>query len=126
MTTRSQLVEGIEPRSLEHGKRAELEAGLQGALVDAPAVPGGGAGGPPPVDSAEDPLAALLGGNLDPGGTGEPVTSGLSVGPGRMPLEAQPQDPRQIRLQQIATQAKNPTLRAMARNELRRNSGERV
>ncbi len=127
--TASDLIGGIEPGSVEHGQRAALEQGLSAALPDASQTgPNPLAGQPgPPLDSVDDPIAALLSGELDPGGGQEPITSGLSVGPGDGPPGSLPQqDPKKVRLQQIATQARSPLFRAAARNELRRLTGESV
>ena len=129
MTSRSDTAAAITPGSLEYGDRQKLVAGLQSVGTGGqPAAPNPAAGTlPPPVDGANDPLAALLGGQINPQGTDNPLTSGLSVGPGNGPDGVQNlQDPRKVRLQQIATKASSPMLRAAARLELRRLVGERV
>jgi len=129
MTTRSELAAGIEPGSLPHGGRQELTAGLEGAVgggLGAPA-PGGEGAVQPPVDSGDDPLAAMLSGDLTPPATDMPITSGLSVGAGPGPGgQIQQVSPEHSRLLQIAQQAKHPLIRQMARNELRRIVGEQV
>lgn len=130
MTTRDDLTKGIEPGSLPHGERDDLESGLADALgAGGPALGdalggGGAAGGPLPLDSVDDPIAGLLGGDLDPGPS-DHLTSGLSVGPGAGPAGMiETKDPKKVRLQQIATTAKSPLIRAAARAELRRLVGE--
>lgn len=113
----------IAPGSTEYGQRQNLESGLAQVMS---AGAGGQAGAPtttpaPRVPSSSNPLAALAGGLLS-GNPNEPVTAGMSVGPGDGP--AMTMDPmlgdRANRLRAIATQAASPTLRAMARSELRR------
>lgn len=130
MTTRSDLAAGIAPGSLEYGARDDLVAGLQSA-VGSPSPTGAPnpqvEQGPPPLDSVDDPIAALLGGQIDPGQSGNPLTSGLSVGAGPGPAGTQPQkDPKKLQLMQIATTAASPIIRAAARAELRRLVGERL
>jgi hypothetical protein len=122
MTTRSDLVAGIQPGSLPHGNRAKLEEGLKSVVpAPSPTDPGGIGGAAPPPDAAGDPLAALLSGEINPGQGSAPLTDGLSVGPGVGPNGPTPSvSPEMARLQQIAMQAKSPLLRQMARNELRR------
>ena len=125
MTSRSDLEAGIEPGSMPYGARQELVGGLEAAV-------GGEQGGPgtptaavnagvDPVDSVDDPLGALLSGEIDPGMTEDPITSGLSVGPGVGPMgQVSNVSPKQSRLIQVATQAKSPMIRWLARNELKR------
>jgi hypothetical protein len=128
--TASDLSAAITPGSTAYGDRQTLEANLQEA------IPGGG-GGPtvdgafdavePGVDSADDPIAALLSGEINPGAQQGSLTDGLSVGDGPGPGgEGFAVTPEQVRLQEVATQAKHPLIRQMARNELRRLVGERV
>jgi len=120
----SDLVGSIEPGSIPQGDRAGLEqglAGLGGGGAGSSAVAAGAAAAP---TGGNDPISALLSGDVDPGGQG-PITDGLSVGPGDGPA-TEPQSPQIIRLQQIATQASSPLLRSAARNELRRIVGEAV
>lgn len=127
--TASDLIGGIEPGSVEHGQRASLEQGLSSALGEAPQTGPNPAAGQPdlPLDNVDDPIAALLSGDLDPGGGQDPLTSGLSVGPGAGPAGTQAfQDPKKVRLQQLANEARSPLVRAAARNELRRLTGDRV
>lgn len=116
------LRKAIAPGSVEHGQRDDLEAGLSGALGSSPGV---GPGGPPqpgmPQSAAGSPLDALLGGQITPPqGNDLPLTAGLSVGPGAGPAGLPGQDPRKAKLQQMATTARSPVLRQVARNELRR------
>lgn len=129
MVTRDDLSRAIQPGSIEYGKRQQLEAGLASAVPSPAAIgaEGGQAPGPgalPP--SPDNPLASLLDGSITPPVEG-PITSGLSVGPGPGPHgQVSPVSPRMARLQQVAMQARNPLVRQMARNELRRMVGEQV
>ena len=120
----------IEPGTLPHGTREgteELLAGLGGAS------PGAGN----PVDPADvgpdggavDPLGALLGGNVVPP-SGDPLTSGLDVGPGFSPGEGTGNLPDDYteRLRLIAEHSGNPMLRMLASEMLmkRTRSARRV
>lgn len=117
--------DAIQPGSTAYGDRQTLEQNLPLATAGG-AGPGGGpeeeapAGGGP-VAIPEDPIGALLSGELDVA-SGEPTTSGLSVGPG--PGPPSPPDVmmggRAEKLRLLATEASNPAIRAAARNELRR------
>lgn len=129
MTSKSDVIASIQPGSTEYGDRQKLIAGIQATSI------GEGASGPnpeagstsPSLDAVDDPLAALLSGSINPQGQNNPQTTGLSVGPGTGPEgQAEQQDPRKVRLQQIATTASSPLLRASARAELRRLVLERI
>ena len=122
----SDLAKSIQPDSTQYGDRKSLEAGL-GAAVGAggPAPSGGAASAAPPLDSSRDPMAALLSGDLNPGGGDVPLTDGLGVGPGMTPGAGQ-QDSRESRLRQLAQSAQTPLLRAAARSELRASLGRPV
>lgn len=123
----SDLIAGITPGSLEYGKRAPLEAGLLAGGGGGTATPGAIGAPSLPQDSVQDPIAALLSGDIDPGGQTAPLTSGLSVGPGPGSLGDSPAErPVKVRLQNIASTAASPLTRAMARNELRRLVREAV
>ena len=116
----SDISAAIPAGTFAQGDRQDFSANLQTALgrQGEGAQPGGGQA-PPPVDSVTDPIAALVGGELDPGGSGA-LTDGLSVGPGTGVDDFQPQlDPRRVRLMQIATQSTSVILRSSARIELR-------
>lgn len=121
------MVKGIEPGSVPYGERQGLEDGLRAAAPaggEAPVDRGASVPAPPPVDSAGDPLAALINGAVSSPRSG-PLTAGLSVGPGAgRGGQITTMTPEQSRLHQVAAQAKNPILRQMARNELRRIAGE--
>lgn len=114
----------IEPGSLRQGDRATLEEGISQVLpqesgppADAPAGPSG------PLGIPEEPLGALLNGEI--GGDDLPTTDGLSVGPGAgpdVPLSPQMASPKAQKVRELATQSSSPSLRAAARNELRRMS----
>lgn len=123
--TASDLAKAIQPGSIPQGQRAPLEAGLGqavgGGTAPDPSVAAGAVAAPP--GGPNDPIAALLGGGVKPGGDTLPLTDGLSVGPGAVP-PSQAEDPRIVKLQQIATQASSPVLRALARNGLRLMVGE--
>ena len=120
--------DAIEPGSLPHGERAQTEELLAG-LGNAS---GGGAdpatGGPVgPGGGNVDPLDALLTGNVVPP-SGDPLTSGLDVGPGFSPAESQggPPDEYTERLRLIAEHSGNPALRLLATEMLmKRTRGAR-
>lgn len=126
MTTRD-AQRAIEPGSVPHGERGALEQGLSEVLSNpqrgVQPVPGGG---PSPLAIPEDPIGALLSGEV--AGDDLPSTAGLSVGPG--PGPAQTQDvmlgTRAERTRQIAQEASSPMIRAAARNELRRMARQAV
>lgn len=120
--TKDQISKSITPGSMDYGARSSFNAALSGG-----AAPPSGAAAPPDAGvapGAADPLGMLLGGALGPPGS-EPVTSGLSVGPG--PGAAQgsvtPDDISE-RLRLVAQNAKTPMMRAMARAALRRRIQE--
>ncbi len=111
----------IEPGSTEYGDRDALAGRIQDAL-------GGGAGGAPapgaqvtpsaPQGGGMDPMQRLLGGAHS---TDMPATSGMSVGPGSSgQATAMADSPRIEKLRSIATGAKSPYLRQLARDALRR------
>lgn len=118
--TPSDISAAIPAGTFAQGDRQDFTANLQTAL--------GGQGGssqaaggqvPPPVDSVQDPMAALISGDLNPGEAGT-LTDGLSVGPGAGVDGFEPQlDPRRVRLTDISTQSNSLVLRSMARAELR-------
>lgn len=112
------ISDGIVPGTVAYGDRENLAAALDTPTQDTPSAPAAtsgsaGVGGP------MDPLQAMLGGNIPTGGN--PVTSGLSVGPGNTPGPTQGQmNPMQERLVHVALNAKSPQLRAFARQALRK------
>lgn len=126
MATAEQLRKSIEPGSTEYGDRQRLEQGLA-QVASGPSQPGaqGGTGGRATPAAAppgpEDPLGALLSGEIEPEDT--PPTDGLSVGPGRGPSGAANEsiwnDDYTQRLRYVAQFAKTPMLRAQARAALR-------
>ena len=102
----------IEPGSTEYGDRQVLEDQMrqiqQQPATRRPSTPGA------VTSRAQDRLAT--------GPVSEkPVTSGLSVGPGSGPVvEAGPEEsPLMEKYRIIATEARNPYLRHLARNALR-------
>lgn len=126
MTTRENLRNAIEPGSTEYGERQALEQGLGSVPTSGPPSPGANGAGVEPegvLPPAGDPLEELLAGEAVSGE--DPLTSGLSVGPGPGPeSEAVLTDDLSVRLRTLATSAKSPQLRAMARAALRRRVKE--
>lgn len=117
----------IEPGSTEYGQRQVLEEGLAqvggGVGAGGPPAP---AAGPPPLTIPEDPIGALLSGEVS-GNPNLPITDGLSVGDGAGPMTNDPMlGNRASRLRMIAEEASSPMVRAAARNELRRMAREPV
>lgn len=124
--TAQDAINSIEPGSVPSGGRGALEAGLQETLGAPEAAPAAGDPSAVPAPSGADPLGALLGGGVTPGGKGL-ITDGLSVGAGTGPPSqgAGPMSsPDAERLRQVALQAATPTLRAAARRLLRRLDGQ--
>jgi hypothetical protein len=125
MTIRD-MQRSIEPGSLEQGTRGELESGLSAALSgqEQAAGPVDALGGGSPV-IPEDPLGALLSGEIE-GNPDSPVTDGLSVGAGAGPGTEMDvmMMPRAEKVRQLAQSASSPSIRAAARNELRRMARE--
>lgn len=119
MANVSELSAGIMPGSLPHGDRASLEAGLSSAVSSPTGAPAPTAAPPMPMDNTDDPLAALLSGDITLPPGGQP-TDGLSVGAGPGPLPKPEESPKTERLRWIAEQATSPTLRALAMRELRK------
>ncbi len=110
MPSASDISDSISPGSLEYGDRQVVEDRIQQAAVAAPAPRTPGA------------ASSATQGKLAQGGVSDlPVTSGLSVGPGAGPsIQAGPPQgarPEQLRL--IATNARNPLMRKLARDTLR-------
>lgn len=124
--TLEQMSGSIEPDSLEYGARDDLEAGLPAAMPQptAGAAPETGAGAIAFEGPGEDPFELMLGAEE---GNNIPITEGLSVGPGAGPAARglPPLDSMDQRLKLVATGARSPVLRAMARNALRRRLRER-
>lgn len=109
---------GAATTGLDYGAKGQFMAQLQGPGQGAqPGTPPVGA--PPVAPGTSDPLGMLLSGGLPP--SGEPVTSGLSFGPGPGPAAPQ-QVPDAVadRLRLVAQHAKTPMLRAQARAALLR------
>lgn len=110
--------DAIAPGSIPYGEREGFAAAVDaGGGEDGPSVPAAtsgaaGLGGP------LDPLQQMMTGGVPP--SDDPITSGLSVGPGMTPAPAVGQTtPVQDRLIYVALHAKSPTLRMQARNALR-------
>ena len=117
MTT---LSRGIDPGTVPYGQRAQLDSAVDKVTQD-PAtggmVPAAGTPAPP---TNMDPLSALMGGGVVPP-SGNPLTSGLSVGPGSSPQDQalSVPDDTTLRLQAIAESAASPQLRLLARSILK-------
>lgn len=111
----------IEPGSTSYGDRQVLEAGL--SEVSGGTAPSPGNPGAAPTTAFPDtgnPFSHMLSGEISP--EDQPLTSGLSVGPGPSPnLQPGPLDgDLGSRLKAIANQTTSPTLRRLAVARLRR------
>lgn len=126
MTTRD-MQRSIEPGSLAYGDRQGLEANLSAATAPMGAEEGGGAApGGGNLSIPEDPLGALLSGELG-GNPDSPITDGLSMGPGSSPESNDVMmGSRAERVRQLAQEASSPQIRAAARSELRRMAREAI
>jgi len=131
MAAPSKVAAAIQPNSTQYGDRKNLQAGvmqaMQGGSPGMGGMPGAGMGGPPMMEAAPsptEPMGALLGefSPEDFGNPEDPITQGLSYGPGGGPTEvqAEPISDLQSKLIAIATYAKTPHLRMQARMALRR------
>lgn len=108
---------GAATTGMDYGAKGQFMSALQGPGGSPAPQPQGtpppaGVGVPP---GPNDPMGMLLSGAVAPT-TQEPLTSGLSVGPGPGPTVA-PTVPDDVveRLRLVAMHAKTPVLRAMAR-----------
>ena len=110
----------IQAGSIPSGDRGPLEDLLGGGAQTPPAETA--AAGPGSIPTPNDPLGALLSGEVSPEG-GIP-TAGLTVGDGPGPTEGPDlmQGDKAVRLRLIATQAATPSVRNAARRALRRMS----
>lgn len=109
--------DAIAPGSIPYGER---ESFAQAADAAGQAAPGGPAAtsGAAGVGGPLDPLQSMLTGKIPP--SSDPVTAGLSVGPGASPsVSPGSSDSIQQRLQYVAVNAKSPKLRLQARSALR-------
>jgi hypothetical protein len=117
----SQIAGSIGAGTTEYGQRQQLAADIQSATAGASAPSGTG---PAPVGGSAgvgpgDPIGAMLSGMVTSGE--DPLTSGLSVGPGAGP--ASPMGAgmdMQAKLLSVANNARSPQLRAQARQTLQR------
>ena len=112
--------QAIAPGSVPYGERGSLEAGLPGAGPGGGGIPPTSSGGPSVAGGPSgSPLERMLRGKDAPAGL--PATDGLSIGPGATPVNPEVrQDPPVVeKLRVLATQAKVPRLRALARSALR-------
>ena len=111
--------EAIEPGSLPSGTRGPTEDAFASLGGGGQPVPGGLPGAPQGAPGG-NPLEALLGGNVVPQ-SGNPLTAGLSVGPGTTPdaTFAGVPDEMTQRLRLLASSARTPHLRYLARKALK-------
>lgn len=113
----------IAPGSTEYGERQNLEQGISSAMGAAGQPTGGAQPAVPVPPMPDNPLGALLSGEIK--GDQLPVTDGLSVGPGAGPPQNDPMmSTRAQRLRTIATEAASPVARSAARRALRRMTRE--
>lgn len=106
------IADTIEPGSTEYGDRQVLEDQMRQINEQS-------RNRPVPAPGAVSQRTQQ---RLENGPTSDlPVTAGLSVGPGPGPSQAgaPAEDPRLEKYRLIATQARNPYLRHLARNNLR-------
>lgn len=128
MARASDMTKAIQPGSTEYGDRQKLAAGIMSTMGagGGGGMPGGGPGGmmPEPVPSPMEPIGAMLGeyGPEDFGDPNEPLTAGLSHGPGVGPAGEviPPISDLHSKLLAVAQYAKTPHLRMQARMALRR------
>lgn len=113
----------IEPGSLEYGDRQVVADRMSQIQAQ---------NGPAPPSVAPGPSSPALGNARDKLGQGpvsdKPVTAGLSVGPGGGPPQVidPSMGPEAEKLRLIATNARNPYLRHLARNSLRALANRRA
>lgn len=115
MATAEQMQSSITPGSLPYGERQSFEAAL-GQIPPNP-VPATMSGGGAIPGMPTNPLDPLASGELRV--NSDPITAGLSVGPGVGPEAAAVPDSMIERYRIISTQAKSPVLRHLARRALR-------
>ena len=121
MTAR-EMQRSISPGSTEYGERQVLEEGLASVAGGGDTGSSGGGSVPAPTHPARgNPLSDLIAGNINPDSQ-EPVTAGLSVGPGDGPSRAPSAINSDIgmKLQAVAKHAASPVLRRLAQDRLRR------
>lgn len=115
----TQIGRSVEPGSMEYGQRQAFEQAL-GGLPTPAAAPMAGETAPDMtgIGIPGNPLDPLMSGAL-PGGT-DPLTSGLSLGPGPgLIAQTQLTDSSVERLRILATEARSPALRRLARASLK-------
>jgi hypothetical protein len=115
--TNTEIAENIDPGSTDYGDRAGLAAGVQGLGTNPSATQAPAGAGAPLTPPANSPLDLLLQGEL--GKSGNPLTAGLSVGPGPGPQYSPMDDSYDARLRTLATSARSPVIRQLARNLIR-------
>ena len=119
-----QASDAIAPGSTPYGERDTLgdaanSAQQGGGTPSGPAATSGSAG----VGGPLDPLQAMLTGKVRAGS--EPITAGLSRGPGDSPATPVTTEPVKERLKYLAVNAKSPHLRLQARAALRAYTNQR-
>lgn len=111
----------ITPGSIPYGEKQALQSNISGAVSKNSASAAGpqarkGRSGPQPLGN---PMDKLLAGDYK---SDLPVTSGLTKGPGRSPSQVSQEmlSPKMERYRQLALMGKNPMMRKLARDALRR------
>lgn len=113
---------------MEYGQRQAFEAALSQSGIGQQTGPQGPMPGAAPtgggIGAPSNPLDPLLSGEL--AGSNAPLTEGLSVGPGAGPVgDVGIADSTVQRLRMVASQARSPVLRQLARDALRTTIRER-
>ena len=107
------VTRSIEPGSIPSGERGPIEDRIKQAMATRPEAPAPGAAGARGLDKlAQGPVSD------------KPVTDGLALGPGASPASPTgiKDSPRIEQLRLIASEARTPRLRALARDMLRAES----
>lgn len=111
MVSADDIARSIEPGSTEYGDRQVVEDRIRQVSAQAQAAP--------PVRDGSRARAALDKTVAGPV-SDQPITAGLSIGPGAGPTsQAVVQGPRVEKLRILAKEARSPRLRALARDLLR-------
>jgi hypothetical protein len=111
MASPTDIVESIDPGTIEQGERGGLEDQMRQVLAQQTA----GTAPPPPGATA-----SLAQQSLQTRPTSDsPVTAGLPLGPGPGPRPSFTEAPEVEHYRVIAQHARNPMLKAYARNALR-------
>lgn len=113
MPNADEIARSIEPGSLEYGDRQVVADRIQQAQVQKSG---------PTTSLGQGQAMQATQGRLSQGPVSDkPVTSGLSVGPGSGPMDAQDpaNSPKAEQYRLLAANARNPYLRKIARNALK-------